>query len=161
MKKTSTGIYLMGLRNPLIGKRTRNKKDQGFSFIAVLIILGILGATTVPKLLHMDTYPLNCAAAKIANDIRHAQELAMSTHDDKNVTFTLSGNFYTVETNQDGVFRTVALPSRVTITSATLTFTFNPLGEPKAGGNGSITISVAGESKTITVASHTGKVSIL
>jgi hypothetical protein len=95
----------------------------------------------------------------IVADIRNAQELAMATHDDKNVVFTLNGASYTVETESDSVFRTVNLPSGVTITSADVTFTFNPLGEPTAGGGSTVTISAGVNSKTVTVANYTGRAS--
>ncbi len=83
----------------------------------------------------------------------------MSTHDNKDVVFTQNNSSYTAETKDDAVFKTVDLPSGMTITSATVTFTFNPLGEPTVGGGSSVTISAGGSSKTITVESYTGRVS--
>ncbi len=136
--------------------------SSGFSLIElvmVIVLLGIVMAVVVPKLRNTTDFSLEGSASMIIADIRNAQELAMATHDDKNVVFILSGSSYTVETESDSVFRTVDLPSGVTITSADLTFTFNPLGEPTAGGGSSVTISAGGNSKTVTVGNYTGRAS--
>ncbi len=136
---------------------------SGFSLIElvmVIVLIGIVMAVAVPKLRKTSDFSLEGSASMIVADIRHAQELAMATHDDKNVVFTLNGASYTVETGSDGVFRTVDLPSGVTITSADVTFTFNPLGEPTVGGGSSVTISADSNSKTVTVTNYTGRTSI-
>ena len=91
-------------------------------------------------------------------DIRYTQELAMSTHDSKTVAFTQDSSTYTLKNSDDSVIRTVELPSRVTVSSSSITFTFNSLGEP-VGGGGSVTIEAGGNPKTITVESYTGRVS--
>ncbi len=137
--------------------------SSGFSLIElvmVIVLIGIVMAVAVPKLRKTSDFSLEGSASMIVADIRHAQELAMATHDDKNVVFTLNGASYTVETGSDGVFRTVELPSGVTITSADVTFTFNPLGEPTVGGGSSVTISADSNSKTVTVTNYTGRTSI-
>lgn len=136
--------------------------SSGFSLIElvmVIVLIGIVMAVVVPKLRNTTDFSLEGSASMVVADIRNAQELAMATHDDKNVVFTLNGASYTVETEIDSVFRTVDLPSGVTITSADVTFTFNPLGEPTAGGGSSVTISASGNSKTVTVGSYTGRAS--
>lgn len=125
----------------------------------VIILLGILVASAAPRFIRSADFALEGAAAMIAADIRYAQELAMATHDPKDVVFTIGATWYTVETRDDAVTRTVDLPSRVII-GTTITFTFNPLGEPTAGGGGSVTISAGGGAKTISVAEYTGKVSV-
>ncbi len=136
--------------------------SSGFSLIElvmVIVLLGIVMAAVVPKLRNPTDFSLEGSASMIVADIRNAQELAMATHDDKNVVFTLNGASYTVETESDSVFRTVDLPSGVTITSADVTFTFNPLGEPTVGGGSSVTISSGVNSKTVTVGNYTGRAS--
>jgi len=42
----------------------------------------------------------------------------------------------------------------------TVTFTFNSLGEPTAGGGSSVTVSGGGQTRTISVVNYTGKVNI-
>ncbi len=149
----------------LIGKGDRIvAASSGFSLIElvmIIVLIGIVMAVAVPKLRNTNEFSLEGSASMIVADIRHAQELAMATHDNKNVVFTLNGASYTVETESDSVFRTVNLPSGVTITSADVTFTFNPLGEPTVGGGSSVTISAGGNSKTVTVGNYTGRVSTL
>jgi type II secretory pathway pseudopilin PulG len=145
------------------GKGERIEADaSGFSLIElvmIIVLIGIVMAVVVPKLRNTTDFSLEGSASMIVADIRNAQELAMATHDDKNVVFTLNGASYTVETESDSVYRTVDLPTGVTITSADITFTFNPLGEPTAGGGSSVTISAGGNSKTVTVGSYTGRAS--
>lgn len=137
--------------------------SSGFSLIElvmIIVLIGIVMAVAVPKLQNTTDFSLEGSASMIVADIRHAQELAMATHDNKNVIFILNGASYAVETESDSVFRTVNLPSGVTITSSDVTFTFNSLGEPIVGGGSSVTISAAGaNSKTVIVGSYTGRVS--
>ena len=88
-----------------------------------------------------------------AADIRYTQELAMSTHSSKTITFTTDDSHYTVDS------RTVNLPSKVSISTGA-TFTFNSLGEPTSGGGHSVEIQASSSTKTITVDSYTGRVTI-
>jgi hypothetical protein len=88
----------------------------------------------------------------IAADIRYAQELAMSTNESKSITFTNGASSYNTV---DG--RTINLPSQVSILTGA-TFEFNSLGVPTDGDM--VTISAGGPTKTISVESDTGNVSI-
>jgi type II secretory pathway pseudopilin PulG len=130
-----------------------------FELILVFILLAILAASAAPGFLGTAGFSLEGAAAMIKADIRHAQELAMATHDAKDVVFVTGDTSYTVEGKDDGVTRTVELPAGVSI-GTTVTFTFNPLGEPTAGGGGSVTINAGGGTKTVNVEAYTGTVSI-
>jgi MSHA pilin protein MshC len=125
----------------------------------IIVLLGILMVVAAPRFFQTGGFSVEGAAAMVAADLRHAQELAMSTHDDKDVVFTNGSTSYTAETQTDSVFKTIDLPSGVT-TTTTVTFTFNPLGEPTAGGGSSVTVSKGGDAKTISVENYTGKVTI-
>ena len=128
---------------------------RGFTIIELLmvvVLISILAVSIVPKFVDTSAISLQGGAAMVAADIRYTQELAMSTHTPKTITFTTNDTFYTVNA------QTMNLPSRVSISSGA-TFTFNSLGEPTTGGGSSVEIQAGSSTKTITVESYTGRVS--
>ena len=128
---------------------------RGFTIIElmmVVVLIGILAVSVVPKFVDTSGISLVGAAAMVAADIRYTQELAMSTNSSKTIVFTTSNDNYTVDS------RNVDLPSKVSISSG-MTFTFNSLGEPTTGGGSSVILSAGAETKTITVENYTGRVS--
>jgi prepilin-type N-terminal cleavage/methylation domain-containing protein len=129
--------------------------SRGFTLvelIMVVVLIGILAVSVVPKFVDTSGFSLAGGAAMAAADIRYTQELAMGTHSSKTIVFTTSKTYYTVDS------QTVNLPSKVSISSGA-TFTFNSLGEPTTGGGSTVTLSAGAETKTITVESYTGRVS--
>jgi prepilin-type N-terminal cleavage/methylation domain-containing protein len=129
--------------------------SRGFTLvelIMVVVLIGILAVSVVPKFVDTSGFSLAGGAAMAAADIRYTQELAMGTHSSKTIVFTTSNTYYTVDS------QTVNLPSKVSISSGA-TFTFNSLGEPTTGGGSTVTLSAGAETKTITVESYTGRVS--
>jgi hypothetical protein len=101
---------------------------------------------------------VNGAAYMIASDIRYAQEFAMANRVSKSVNFTSGSSTYTFNPSS-GLDPSGQLPSGVMINN-NYTITFNSLGEPTAGGGGSLTVSRSGQSRTISVVNYTGKVNI-
>jgi MSHA pilin protein MshC len=129
--------------------------SRGFTIIElimVVVLIGILAVSVVPKFMDTSAISLLGGAAMAVADIRYTQELAMGTHTSKTITFTTNDTFYTVNS------QTMNLPSRVSISSGE-TFTFNSLGEPTTGGGSSVEIQAGSSTKTITVESYTGRVS--
>jgi prepilin-type N-terminal cleavage/methylation domain-containing protein len=129
--------------------------SRGFTLvelIMVVVLIGILAVSVVPKFVDTSGFSLAGGAAMAAADIRYTQELAMGTHSSKTIVFTTSNTYYTVDS------QTVNLPSKVSISSGA-TFTFNSLGEPTTGGGSTVTLSAGAETKRITVESYTGRVS--
>jgi MSHA pilin protein MshC len=129
--------------------------SRGFTLvelIMVVVLIGILAVSVVPKVVDTSAISLQGGAAMVVADIRYTQELAMGTHTPKTITFATNDTFYTVNS------QTMNLPSRVSISSGA-TFTFNSLGEPTAGGGSSVEIQAGSSTKTITVESYTGRVS--
>jgi MSHA pilin protein MshC len=129
--------------------------SRGFTIIEIImvvVLIGILAVSVVPKFMDTSAISLQGGAAMVRADIRYTQELAMSTHSPKTITFTTNDTFYTVNS------QTMNLPSRVSISNGA-TFTFNSLGEPTAGGGSSVEIQAGSSTKTITVDSYTGRVS--
>jgi prepilin-type N-terminal cleavage/methylation domain-containing protein len=151
----------------LIPQSAIRNPQSGISLIEVIlvmVIVAILAAVVIPRA-GFDTSPrasVEGAAYMIASDIRYAQECAMANRVSKSVNFVSGASTYTFPatvpstSNLDPSGR---LPSGVTIGS-NLTVTFNSLGEPTAGGGGSVTVSGGGGTKTISVENYTGKVSI-
>lgn len=126
--------------------------------IMVMVIIAILAAVVIPRA-GFDASPkasADGAAHMVASDIRYAQECAMATRASKTITFS-GGNSYSFSpsNNLDPSGR---LPGG--ITASALILTFNSLGEPIAGGGGSVTVSGSGGSKMISVSNYTGKVTI-
>ena len=126
-----------------------------------MIIIGILAATVVPRIDFTlpTTASVDGAAYIVASDIRYAQEWAMANRVSKTVTFaTATPTVYTFSPSSS-LDPSGQLPSGVTIWN-NFTVTFNSLGEPIAGGGGSVTVSAGGLTKTVTVTNYTGKVNI-
>lgn len=137
-------------------------ESQGYTMIElimVIVLLSILAVSALPKFTDTSVFSVEGAAAMVAADIRYAQELAMSSNDDKKVDFTQDSSTYTLKNSDDSVFRTVELPSGVTVSSPSVIFTFSSLGEPTTGGGSSVEIQAGSSTKTITVDSYTGRVS--
>jgi prepilin-type N-terminal cleavage/methylation domain-containing protein len=140
----------------------RIPQSKGFTLIEVIlvmVIIGILAATVVPRIdfTISTTASVDGAAYIVASDIRYAQEWAMANRVSKTVTFaTATPTVYTFSPSSS-LDPSGQLPSGVTITT-NYTVQFNSLGEPIAGGGGSVTVSAGGLTKTVTVTNYTGKV---
>ena len=129
---------------------------RGFTLvelIMIIVLISIISVSVIPSFIDTSVFALQGAAEMAAADIRYTQELAMSTHSSKTITFTTDDSHYTVDS------RTVNLPSKVSISTGA-TFTFNSLGEPTSGGGHSVEIQASSSTKTITVDSYTGRVTI-
>lgn len=155
---------------PTAGRRSINKPSgprpheplspSGFTvieLIVTMVILGILAATVIPRI-NVGSVSSQAAAAAaadmIASDIRYTQEWAMATRSSRTLSFTSGQSSYTSPVTGSLIY----LQSGATINS-NFSVTFNSLGEPTMGGGGSVSVLGGGISKTITVASYTGKVS--
>lgn len=128
--------------------------------IVVLLIVGILSATFIPRLDWAITTKaaVEGATFMVASDIRYTQELAMATGANKSIVFNGGSNNYSFQPahafDPSGL-----LPAGVRIGNS-LTITFNSYGEPINGGGSSLTIVGPGETKRITILLYTGKVNI-
>jgi len=144
------------------GIKDTRVNPSGFTLIeviVVMVIIGILAATVLPRIdfgSTSSTASVAGAAYMIASDIRYAQEWAMANRTSKSITFNGSST-YTFNPVSTGIDPSGRLQG-ATVSSGT--FTFNSLGEPTAGGGSSVTVSAGGVTRTITVTLYTGKVSI-
>jgi prepilin-type N-terminal cleavage/methylation domain-containing protein len=149
-----------------LAKAGRTPNFKGFTLIeviAVMIVIGILAATVLSRIDFGTTSSrasADGAAYMIASDIRYAQEFAMANRISKSIVFTNGSSSYTFSPTSTGMDPSGQLQSIGATIGTTVTFTFNSLGEPTAGGGNSVTVSSGGQSRTITVTQYTGKVSI-
>ena len=145
-----------------LAKAGRTPYFKGFTLIeliVVMIIIGILAATVLPRIdfTISSTASADGAVYMIASDIRYAQEWAMANRISKSIQFSTAApaNKYTFSPVSAGMDPSGQL-SGATI-GTTVTFTFNSLGEPTTTAGW--TVTVPGSTKTITVSNYTGKVS--
>ena len=167
--------YICGVRNsefglfipqslPAAGRRIRIPQSKGMTMIEVIVvmmIIGILAAVVIPKLglpTITSTASVDGAAYMIASDIRYVQEFAMANRVSKTVTFTSGSSTYTFAPTST-LDPSGRLPSGIT-SRDNYTITFNSLGEPIAGGAGSVRVWDGVRTKTIGVVNYTGKVNI-
>lgn len=134
-------------------KANANFKNAGFTVIETLIVLlliGILAVTFIPKILSTTRFSALLAAEMAVTDIRATQTAALFKGATKTITFNGGGTY-----TRDGI--TKALPSGATAGSYTITF--NSFGEPTAGV-GAFSISSGSDTRFITISALTGKITI-
>jgi prepilin-type N-terminal cleavage/methylation domain-containing protein len=159
-------VFRHGLNKPSNPRTLESLNPSGFTLIeliVVLVIIGILAATVLPRIDFGTTSSrasADGAANMIASDIRYAQEFAMANRVSKSVIFTNGSSAYTFNPASTGMDPSGQLQSIGATIGTTVTFTFNSLGEPTAGGGSSVAVSSGGQSRTITVVNYTGKVNI-
>jgi prepilin-type N-terminal cleavage/methylation domain-containing protein len=159
-------VFRHGLNKPSNPRTLEPMNPSGFTLIeliVVMIIIGILAATLLPKIdfgTISSRASVDGAANMIASDIRYVQECAMANRISKSIIFTNGSSAYTFNPPSTGMDPSGQLQSIGATIGTTVTFTFNSLGEPIAGGGNSVAVSSGGQSRTITVLNYTGKVNI-
>jgi MSHA pilin protein MshC len=155
-----------------VGGKGLNAVQQGFTLIElvmVIVLLGILSATALPKFFNVSSYQERAFFDDTLSAVRYAQKLAVATG--CKVQVSISANTYTLNSPANRSQCTSTSPtyslairhpgtgetsythseSGVTLTSTPTTFTFDGLGRASAD----VLLTVAG-SKTIAVVRDTG-----
>jgi prepilin-type N-terminal cleavage/methylation domain-containing protein len=165
-------------------QRVKKKASAGFTIIEVImtiVIISILAVLSLPRFDSFYEIKLNGAVKKVISDIRYAQQLAISRHEDYRVSFTgntydvrrVSDNAYatspftrgnlTVNFNTDTQYKgiTISNPNFVGTTGLRFNWQGNPLGSTGANltTTGQVTFSYQGNSLIVSVEPGTGKVS--
>lgn len=168
--------------------RFRGKDLAGFTLVELLVVVVILGfaaAIAVPMIGSASSFQIRAAANKVAADLEYAKSMAISRGQNHAVVFDPVGEAYEIQDQSGTVIKNPVMPTRdyrvafgsdsrvasVEITSAsfdgTTTVSFDYLGSPYNGGSpptalnsGTLVLSAGSHSKTITVESVTGFISI-
>lgn len=141
--------------------------------IMVITIVGIIAALAIPRFEPFFAIKLDGAVKKVAQDIRYTQQLAISRHENCVITFNTGTNSYNVLCNGVAAtdpfthnalamnFNTDSQYGGIDITSASFTggaLTFNWQGN--ASEAGSVGMNYKNNSRTISVTTNTGLVSV-
>ena len=117
--------------------------------LIVVLVIGILAVTIIPRILSTTRFSALLAAEMAITDIRATQTAALF----KGTSETISFNNQTY--TRGGITKT--LPGGAT--SGEYEITFNSFGEPTAGV-GVFTITSGSDTRSITISSLTGKATI-
>jgi len=144
----------------------------------VMVIASVLAIAVYPSLAGLGSFPVGAAARRLAQDLRYARNLAMSTHAVCGVQFEPAASRYTVFVGTAATPATDPLrpgqPLRVTLTRSGVALAasfgggtevrFDPLGEPLDGSGrpfaaqGRAVLSRADARDTVTVDPFSGGV---
>ncbi len=141
--------------------------------IIVILILAVAAAVVIPRATGMSEMQVQSAAGELCSDLEYAQSVAVSTQQPVTVSFSTTGNCYSMS-NQSGVLiHPITKKSFVTtygtgaygdvrINAADFhgaaTVTFDSLGAPDQ--DGSVTLLAGSQRYQIAVAPVTGRVSV-
>ncbi len=143
---------------------------RGFSLIEliiVIIMLGVLSATAVTRF-NYHSFESAAVAGELISAIRHAQSMSMVNTGDNPYQVVITSSGYTVNqfpnidvtnpTSGDSAY--VSNWSNVTLAPATITISFDGMGEPtftpSIAGSQTISVTVGSDSRTVIVEQVTG-----
>jgi prepilin-type N-terminal cleavage/methylation domain-containing protein len=146
----------------VILRKTFNISEKGFTFlevIAVIIIIGIIGAIALSRVSSTVNYGRIGEWDKVKGHLRYAQGRAIRTDSTWGIRFNSATTYWlfqNVDTNQIRITGEDqdAIPvtlSQLSVTSAPQTITFDRFGSP-----GAADITVATSGGNITVTANTG-----
>jgi len=134
--------------------------QRGFTFlevIAIIVVIGVLAAIAASRINSTDTYAISSELDKVQSHLRYAQGRAIRSNSSWGIRFNSSNTYWLFQTNAAtkkviaGEDQNDITLSKLTITSAPQTITFDGFGSP-----GATDITVATSGGNITVAANTG-----
>jgi len=135
---------------------------RGFTFIeivAVLVLIGIVGALAAARLAAIDPYRLTAETDAVKNLLRYAQLKALADEVPWKISFTAAS--YTLLRNDTPAHlpaeatATRAFAGGVTITSGAVTVAFDEWGSP-GPADITLTLGAGGEARSVLVTKNTG-----
>ena len=138
---------------PFLNLRQDSKGFTIIELIMVIVIIGIMAVTAIPRMISTGTISSRESAEMVAADLRKTQELAMADVASHSIAFASGSGSYTIDQGKANA-QTMTLPSGTTINS-TATIIFDTHGVP----NAATTIDVGGVT-TVKVVQYTGRVTI-
>ncbi len=145
---------------------TRCERPRGFTLIeliTILLLVGILSATVLPRVLPNDTFQLQASRDSVITAFFSAQQLAMNRGNLVQISFSSNGSVFQIDIRMDsdndtsfdlservkvgGIQYPISLEPNQSITTSAIVF--NSLGEPDSAQN--ITLSQSGKNIPITL----------
>ena len=139
------------------------KPESGFTLIElmiVLVIVAIFAAIALPNLSNnIIRGDLTQAQANISQALRSAKNEARGRNTRISVAFVNGTSSLTLTSTDGGLAKTILLPNTVTITSASATYTFSPIGIVDLIGTITITSSRdAAQNRSVAIANLLGQI---
>ena len=133
-------------------KPPSHQNNHGFTLIelvTVVIILGIVAVTIIPRFVQNDPFELRTAQDKIISAARHAQQLSMTRGNTANIQLQVDNTSKQVTILNSGK-PAIDLPAALTYTDATISY--NTLGE----ANAATTLTITGNNSRQVCIESTG-----
>ncbi len=147
-----------------------------FEIITVIILLGVLSAVVVPRLLETEGFDLRAETDVLANHLRYAQAMAMGTLAPCGIAYTAGSpaRYHLFRSSAPATAlvlpgeqgTTVSLPSGMSVAFSTgnNVVSFTAKGVPCSDNAGAVpltadavlTVSLGGDSETVTITQQTG-----
>ena len=149
-------------------------EQRGFTIVETLLasaLLGVLGVAAVVMSPSAEPIRVISAARQIQNDIEYAKQNAMMTGVTSGVVFKKFNGYTVYQSTKDTPLTDPLTRSDMVVSlladdypnvkiNTNYTVEFNSFGTPTTGGGDSIEVTDGTNSKTILVASNTGRVKI-
>ena len=161
----------------MLGNVPKNNFPRGFTLveiIVVLVILAIAATVVVPYAVGTSSIQASSAARLIMSDLEYAQSQAITTQTPVSVTFSVSGNSYTVSNASGTLIHPISKQAYVVdfdtssgfenVSVSAVDFgcaqdvTFDALGAPD--NDGTVTVVAGSHTYTVTVAPVSGRVTV-